>query len=66
MSSVPSSLSVLHPDIAFLHSRADVARDVVMPLFRSEMKVDNMEATGFDPVTDADRQAELQMRKLHS
>ncbi|WP_319532350.1 histidinol-phosphatase [uncultured Cohaesibacter sp.] len=63
MPSVSSSPSALHPDVAFLHSLADVARDVVMPLFRSEMKVDNKEVSGFDPVTDADRQAELQMRK---
>ncbi len=34
-----------------------------MPLFRSPIQVDNKEEGGFDPVTDADREAELQMRR---
>ena len=43
---------------------ADIAAAVTLPRFRSGLAVDNKEAVGFDPVTEADKQAELAIRKL--
>lgn len=51
------------PDYDFLNQLADLARDAVMPLFRSPIAVENKEEFGFDPVTEADKNAELQMRQ---
>lgn len=56
--------SVAAPDYAFLHKLADVAGETVLPLFRSPLDIENKEADGFDPVTDADKNAEAQMRKV--
>ena len=54
--------------IAFAHSLADAAADVVRPYFRQRIRVTDKGATGpkpiFDPVTDADRGAETAMRNL--
>jgi myo-inositol-1(or 4)-monophosphatase len=54
--------------IAFAHSLADAAADVVRPYFRQRIQVIDKGATGpkpmFDPVTEADRGAETAMRKL--
>lgn len=52
------------PDYAFLHKLADVAGETVLPLFRSPLDIENKEADGFDPVTDADKNAEEQMRRI--
>ena len=52
------------PDFAFLNALADVAGDVVLPLFRAPIAVENKEADGFDPVTEADREAERHMRQI--
>lgn len=52
-----------HPDYAFLNHLADLARDAVMPLFRAPIAIENKEKVGFDPVTEADKQAELDMRR---
>ena len=54
---------VNQPDLAFLHELADLAGDTVMPLFRTSMAIENKERDGFDPVTEADKDAERQMRK---
>jgi histidinol phosphatase-like enzyme (inositol monophosphatase family) len=43
---------------------ADIAASVTLPRFRSAMLVDNKEAQGFDPVTEADREAERVIRNL--
>ena len=49
---------------ACAHAMADAARAVILPLFRTGLASDNKEATGFDPVTQADRAAELAMREV--
>jgi histidinol phosphatase-like enzyme (inositol monophosphatase family) len=43
---------------------ADVAAAITLPRFRSGLAVDNKQAQGFDPVTEADREAELAIREL--
>ena len=50
------------PDFAFLHQLADIAGETVLPLFRKAIEIENKMDGGFDPVTDADKQAELIMR----
>ena len=50
------------PDFDFLHILADLASETVMPLFRTELDIENKEKVGFDPVTDADKDAERRMR----
>ncbi|WP_319414204.1 histidinol-phosphatase [uncultured Cohaesibacter sp.] len=50
------------PDFDFLHQLADLAGETVMPLFRKAIEIENKLEGGFDPVTDADKQAELKMR----
>ncbi|MBU2992722.1 inositol monophosphatase family protein [Octadecabacter sp. 1_MG-2023] len=49
---------------ACAHALADAARAVILPLFRTGIASDNKEAGGFDPVTEADRAAELAMRDV--
>lgn len=49
---------------AFFDRLADAAAQEVMPLFRAGIAVDNKLAGAFDPVTAADRQAELAMRAI--
>lgn len=51
------------PDFAFLNELADLAGKTVMPLFRAPIAIENKEKDGFDPVTDADKDAERHMRK---
>ncbi|AKS45460.1 myo-inositol-1(or 4)-monophosphatase [Octadecabacter temperatus] len=46
------------------HVMADAARAAILPLFRSGLASDNKDAGGFDPVTEADRAAELAMREV--
>ena len=46
------------------HVMADAARAIILPLFRSGLVSDNKDATGFDPVTEADRAAEQAMRAV--
>lgn len=43
---------------------ADAARSATLPYFRSDLGVDNKDASGFDPVTIADRECETAMRDL--
>jgi len=61
-------MTVDRDTIAFAHSLADAAGEVVRPYFRQRIQVIDKGATGpkpmFDPVTEADRGAELAMRKL--
>ena len=49
---------------ACAHKMADAARAAILPLFRTGLASDNKDATGFDPVTQADRAAELAMRDV--
>lgn len=47
------------------HLMADAAREVILPYFRSaNLGEDNKLAGGYDPVTEADRAAELAMRAV--
>lgn len=50
--------------LPFLDQLADAATKAIMPHFRSLDSVDNKDASGFDPVTIADRAAELAIRAL--
>lgn len=45
---------------------ADIAASRTLPRFRQAFTVDNKEAKGFDPVTEADKEAELAIRDLLS
>jgi myo-inositol-1(or 4)-monophosphatase len=48
------------------HAMADAARAAILPLFRIGIASDNKDASGFDPVTQADRAAETAMRAVIS
>ncbi|MFZ1814059.1 MAG: histidinol-phosphatase [Rhizobiaceae bacterium] len=49
---------------AFLHELCDIAAEQTMPRFRSSIDVDNKDDGGFDPVTEADRSAEIAIRAI--
>ncbi|UOM33541.1 inositol monophosphatase family protein [Acuticoccus sp. I52.16.1] len=51
-------------DRDLLERLADAASDAILPHFRKLPGVDNKAAEGFDPVTVADREAELAMRAV--
>ena len=46
------------------HLMADAAAARTLPLFRSDLRIENKDAGGFDPVTEADRAAERAMREV--
>jgi fructose-1,6-bisphosphatase/inositol monophosphatase family enzyme len=52
------------PSADFLHRLADVADREALPRFRTELAIDTKfkEGYAFDPVTEADRQAEIAVR----
>lgn len=50
--------------IDFAHRLADAAGAAIRPYFRQQIEVVNKSATAFDPVTAADREAEMAMRML--
>ena len=52
------------PAPEFLDALADAAEAAIRPLFRTRLAVEDKGATGFDPVTIADRGAEAAMRRL--
>jgi histidinol phosphatase-like enzyme (inositol monophosphatase family) len=54
----------MHQIEAFLHELCDAAAGQTLPRFRAALSVDNKEASGFDPVTEADRAAEAAIRAL--
>jgi len=58
------SKSELDELLAFADQLADAARGVILPRFRSTLTIDNKAQRGFDPVTDADRDAETVMRHM--
>ena len=43
---------------------AEIAATKSLPHFRTRLAVDNKDAAGFDPVTAADREAELAIKEL--
>ncbi len=49
---------------ATLLAAAEAAATRTLPLFRTELGIDNKLATGFDPVTEADRGAETAIRAV--
>lgn len=51
-------------DLSFLKRIAGVAAEQTLPRFRNNSLVDNKYETGFDPVTEADREAERAIRRL--
>jgi len=50
------------PDQAFFEQMARIAASRSLPYFRTSLEVDNKAATGFDPVTRADRETERALR----
>lgn len=56
----------MQPDtiVAFLHELCAIAERETLPRFREISGIDNKRSDGFDPVTEADKQAELAIRKL--
>ena len=53
----------LIPYVETLHRLADSSADVILPYFRTLTRIDNKTQNGdYDPVTDADRAAELTIR----
>lgn len=48
----------------FLHELCDAAERETMPRFRMRLDIQNKDQAGFDPVTEADRAAELAIRTL--
>lgn len=50
--------------VPFAHRLADAAREETLPRFRAALDVDNKREASFDPVTDADREAERAIRVL--
>jgi len=49
---------------SFLHELCKAAAQQTLPRFRQSLDVSNKQASGFDPVTEADRQAEQAIRAL--
>ena len=54
----------MQPDRAFFDLLADAARKETLPRFRVGADVVNKEASGFDPVTEGDRAAEIAIRAV--
>lgn len=52
------------PNIEFINILADAAAKQTLPRFRTNNKIDNKLTNDFDPVTEADRQAEKAIRDL--
>ena len=49
---------------SFFHELCDAAAGVTLPMFRSKLGIVNKLDAGFDPVTEADREAERAIRAL--
>lgn len=62
---VSASTMLSETDIAeTLLASAAAARSVTLKRFRTQLVVDNKDHGGFDPVTEADREAEIAIRKV--
>ncbi|WP_181706565.1 histidinol-phosphatase [Chthonobacter rhizosphaerae] len=55
-----------HDWAPFFHRLADAAGAAALPYFRTRLAVDNKEIDAFDPVTEADKAAEVAIRSLVS
>jgi myo-inositol-1(or 4)-monophosphatase len=62
----PFTEFLMLPDFAFFDALAEAAAAETLPRFRMSVAVDNKEDAGFDPVTEADREAERAIRTLIS
>lgn len=51
-------------DSSFLKEIALAAAEQTLPRFRQKIAIDNKYSVGFDPVTEADREAELAIRRV--
>jgi len=62
---IPSSFDAdIKARLALMGELSELARSITLPLFETDMAVDNKETNGpFDPVTDADIEGERVMRK---
>lgn len=58
------SISDTHALTQFACELADESGRIILPFFRQTLVVDNKLSSGFDPVTQADRDAELAIRAL--
>ncbi|MDF1607875.1 histidinol-phosphatase [Hoeflea sp. YIM 152468] len=52
------------PDITFFDAIAEAAATETLPRFRMPVTIDNKYTIGFDPVTEADRAAEMAIRRV--
>lgn len=50
--------------LAFLDTLSEAARAITLPLFRSGVTAENKAESGYDPVTEADIEAERELRRL--
>lgn len=50
--------------LAFLDTLSDAARAITLPLFRTDIAAENKAERGYDPVTQADVEAERELRRL--
>lgn len=48
----------------FVDELASASGEAILPFFRTSLAIENKQAGGFDPVTEADRAAEAVMRRL--
>jgi len=63
LSALPKSLDIARVEATLLEA-AEAAADYSLPLFRTPLAIDNKLTLGFDPVTEADRQAETAIRAV--
>ena len=54
----------MQPDLEFIHRLADAAARETLPRFRANTAISNKKEGGFDPVTEADQNAEAAIRAL--
>ncbi|WP_298918213.1 inositol monophosphatase family protein [uncultured Algimonas sp.] len=50
--------------LAFMDTLAEAVRAIALPLFRSGVAAENKAESGYDPVTEADRAGERELRRL--
>ena len=55
---------MMQPDLDFIHRLADAAARETLPRFRVNTAITNKKEGGFDPVTEADQNAEAAIRAL--
>lgn len=60
----PRAASSDDTDTAFTLALAQAGSAAILPWFRTSVSIENKDAGGFDPVTEADRAAEQAMRTM--